>query len=851
MNWKRRKIHALVLVMGTLFFHSCLIQKRLGDDQIYLENHKIEFEEQKNALIPLTDVSADELLTFAKVKPNRKVLGFRFNMRVNTLVPVKSLARAEARIAKRCNRKNTRIIEKNKTRKASRQLEMKSCNGFWPWLAYVVGEPPVLLDSHMVVKSGLQMQIYLQKNGYFNAKVYPEIKYNAASFLWKEHKKCDVIYHVHLHDLFKIDTIQWDTQDANLLNYFPELKKSSLLKAGSAFHVDQLGAERERIAGYLNNNGYYEFIPDYIVFDVDTVTTPKHASVKLHFLNQKAIDGYGNFTGATLPHKRYYLGDITINTSYNPLSPNDAPKDTLKFEDLSILSNGLPCLKPDLLDYRLEIKEGQIYQRNLVDETYKRYSQLGVFKTVNVQLAPKTVSPGGPALLDVKILLAPNKRQTVGFDPRVINRAGNMGVYGNFYYKHRNVFRGAEALDFKLIVGAEASQVLGTSASTNAGDQIVQRTFQLNTFEIGPEVSLNIPRLWPRNLDKTSKSNFPKSSLRAAVNYQRRPDYTRTLSQVSFGWSFVENPSKVSNMDIEWAEISIIKISKSEGFQSWLDALNDSYLANSYIDHLICASRIGYTLNTQKDSKQSHSWYYRANMIEAAGNILRGVFNSLPNQSLDQFGSYRINNIRFAQYVKTDHDLRYYTMTNDRNRFALRGFVGVGIPLKNSSALPFEKSYFSGGANGIRAWQARTLGPGSYRDSTRVRSFNNIGDLKLEFNAEYRFKITQIFQGAFFVDAGNIWLVNKDASRPGSDFDITRFYRELAIGTGLGARLDFDFFIVRMDVGLPLRDPLKIAGERWAWQPKTEYNQFLQHVSSASAHYKLEPVVNLGIGFPF
>jgi outer membrane protein assembly factor BamA len=630
----------------------------------------------------------------------------------------------------------------------------------------------------------------------------------------------------------------------------PKLKEKTLIKSNERFRVTNLDAERGRITLFLSNEGFYEFIPDYIVYQLDTVTSPKEVNIKVTFLNQKALDGYGNFTGKTLPHRKFYIGEISFNTSFNPLNPNETPTDTIAYKGLDIFSIGLSCVKPVILDRRVEVKETQLYQQRYLDETYKRFSQLGVFKTVNIQLSPRNDPKTGQSLLDVKVLLAPNKRQALSFDPRVTNRSGNMGIYGNFIYKHRNVFRGAESFEFKTVVGAEASQVLG-DGSTNTGNQIVQRTFQLNTFEIGPELNLILPRLFPRDLAKTSRSNDPKTTLRAGLNYQRRPDYTRTLSQVSFGWNFIENPETVSSFDIEWAELSVIKIDRSAAFDQWLGSLNDSYLANSYQDHLILASRLGYTVNTQKDGNQPRAFYYRGNIIEGAGNLLRAVYQRLPNADVDSLGSYEINNIRFAQYVKSDHDVRFYTQKDDRNKFAFRAFVGVGIPLRNLSSLPFEKSYFSGGANGLRAWQARTLGPGSFRDTTLVRSFNNIGDIKLELNAEYRFKITHMFQAAFFVDAGNIWLANKDNSRPNAEFDKNRFYKEFALGTGVGLRFDFDFFIVRMDVGIPLRDPLKVDGEKWLWQGKDEYNAFLSNVNNSSSTFKLQPVLNLGLGFPF
>jgi outer membrane protein assembly factor BamA len=845
--WLARML-AFVIIATT--YSSCTIQNNLNEGEVYFEDHKVDFTENKNDLLPMSNVSADELLYLTKLKPNRKTLMFRLNMRLNTFVPRKFLDRSILRIDARCKRINKKRFDKE-TRKNKKHKDPKTCNGLWPWLAYTVGEAPVLLDTVLMNKGARQMQIYLRKNGYFNAVVNAESILNKEnSFFWKAGKKSTVVYHVTLKDLYTINKVEWATEDANILKQIPKLQEKTLLKSGERFRVENLDNERGRISLLLSNEGFYEFIPDFIVYQLDTVTSPKEVNVKLSVLNQKALDGYGNLTGKTLPHRKFYIGEISFNTSFNPLNPNETPTDTVEYKGLDIYSIGLSCVKPVILDRRVEVKETQLFQQRYLDETYKRFSQLGVFKTVNIQLSPRNDVKTGQALLDVKVLLAPNKKQALSFDPRVTNRSGNTGIYGNLIYKHRNVFRGAESFEFKTVVGAEASQVLG-GASANEGNQIVQRTFQLNTFEIGPELNLILPRLFPRDLAKTSRSNDPKTTLRAGMNYQRRPDYTRTLSQVSFGWTFIENPETVSSFDIEWAELSVIKINRSVAFDEWLGSLNDSYLANSYQDHLILASRLGYTVNTQKDGNQARAFYYSGNIIEGAGNLLRAIYQRLPNAETDSVGSYEINNIRFAQYVKSDHDVRFYTQTDDRNKFAFRAFVGVGIPLKNLSSLPFEKSYFSGGANGLRAWQARTLGPGSFRDTTVIRSFNNIGDVKLELNAEYRFKITHMIQAAFFVDAGNIWLANKDNSRPNAEFDKNRFYKEFAIGTGAGLRLDFDFFIVRIDVGIPLRDPLKIDGEKWLWEGKDEYNAFLTDVNNSPSSFKLQPVLNLGLGFPF
>jgi outer membrane protein assembly factor BamA len=201
--------------------------------------------------------------------------------------------------------------------------------------------------------------------------------------------------------------------------------------------------------------------------------------------------------------------------------------------------------------------------------------------------------------------------------------------------------------------------------------------------------------------------------------------------------------------------------------------------------------------------------------------------------------------------LKSDHDFRFYYNYDDRNSVVARGFFGMAAPLKNLSSIPFEKSYFVGGSNGIRAWQARSLGLGSFRDTVNLKSFNNIGDIKLEFNLEYRFKLTQTIQPALFIDMGNIWLFKPDISRPNANFDLSRFYSEMAVGAGGGLRLDFDFFIVRFDIGVPIKDPQKIKGERWIWESKEEYNQYVNRYFGPGNNYKTKAVVNFGIGFPF
>jgi outer membrane protein assembly factor BamA len=427
-----------------------------------------------------------------------------------------------------------------------------------------------------------------------------------------------------------------------------------------------------------------------------------------------------------------------------------------------------------------------------------------------------------------------------------------MGIYGNLVYTHRNLFRGAEGMDIRIISGLEASQTLvqTTEATDQAGQQL-KRNFRLNTFEIGPEITYRVPRLWPLGCDVTKQSSDPQTSLSAALNYQRRPDYERTLSQIKFTYNWIENPDVVRRVNLDIVEFSIIKIQKSESFQDFLNNLRDAFLINSYQDHLVLATNLGYTWNTQKAMYQPRFYYLRIG-ISGAGNLLNGVMK-LADAPKDSAGIYLIEGIRFAQYFRGESDFRYYFNVNEKNTFVCRAYGGIGAPRKNAIALPFEKSFYSGGSNGLRAWQARTLGPGSYRNPDFPQSFNNIGEIKLEGNLEYRFKFTKMFNLGLFIDAGNIWLIHSDAIRPGSDFTSERFMSEIAIGSGAGIRLDFDFFLVRLDLGIQLKDPAKKQGERWLWQPKDEYKMYLASTGNPTDRIPLRSntVLNLGIGFPF
>lgn len=829
----------IVSIVGiTFLLSSCTIFHRIREDEVYLKKHSLQVHDKPEEY----SVEKSSLMELTKLQPNRRIFTARFNLGIYTLVPNKALQRSEIRAAERCKTKNKRRAGKGK--------RPKECKSLWMWLAYTVGEPPAQLDSTKMYAGAGQMNNYLQKHGYFNSKVEPEVIFkNKGLVFWRKGKKCKLIYHVYPGDPYKLRNIDYVFDDPGMARRKDELLQSSTLKTGAMFNVDGLDQERTRIAEYFNNRGYYEFTKDYITYDVDSAIGNKLTDITLR-LRMPQVSLLDSLV--SVPHKKYFLGHVNVYTNSDPLDQDEVFSDTTRYNGLRIISNGTPDLKPSLLSYTTLFSPNEMYQKDRVDMTYRRFTQLGTNQAVNIQLIPRQAADSaGIYLLDVNIRLKPDKKQVFNINPRLTNRSGNTGIYGNLLWSHKNVFKGAERFDFRIVTGFEATRAITEENANETSGEEVRRAFQLNTFEFGPEISLRVPRIIGTPFLKYKRNSEPFTNFSFAVNYQRRPDYERTLTQLRTQWGFTENKDKGTKFFPHW-DLSVIHIQKSPEFEAFLQRLNDGFLANSYQNHLVHSFGVDFVQNSQK-AKYQRFYFYHKYGVELAGKVVPPLIARALDVRQDEQGRYYFGGIQYADYVKVDGDSRFYFNLNDKNTFVFRAMGGIGIAGKNLSVLPFEESFFSGGANGIRAWQARTLGPGSYRDTTVVRSFNNIGDVQLEFNFEYRFKLTQMFQAAFFVDAGNIWMFKKDNSRPGADFSSDRFLSEIAVGSGMGIRLDFEFFLVRFDLGLQIKDPLKVEGERWFWEPKTEFNEFLAQVSNSpvAPRYRMNRVFNLGIGFPF
>jgi outer membrane protein assembly factor BamA len=417
------------------------------------------------------------------------------------------------------------------------------------------------------------------------------------------------------------------------------------------------------------------------------------------------------------------------------------------------------------------------------------------------------------------------------------NRGGFLGTSGSLNYRHKNVFRTMTSLQASLTLGFEGQQRLSPQTSSeDASTSIGQDLF--NTVVIGPEVKITFPVK-----AGSAKSGGSRVVVNALYNYQRRPDYTRSLAKGALGWEI--NPTFTETWGFYIPEVNLIRISHQDpSFAAFLDSTQDVLLKNSYTDHIIInLPRIAYTWNSAAVQKKRNAHFLRGS-LDFAGTLLRWYDEvtgaPLFTDSITSGSFYKFDGVRFAEYVKLDLDYRYYHTIHDRSSIAFRFAPGVAKTLVNQTAMPFETSFYSGGANGIRAWRARSLGPGGYRSGTN--NFDRIGEVRIEGNVEYRFKLFGYLEGALFTDVGNIWTLQKNDAKPEGQFKTEKFVSQIAVGTGVGARLNFDFFLVRFDLGLQTKDPSFPAGQRWIFQP---------HEPDYQTDLVAKLNFNLGIGYPF
>ncbi|MFM1746011.1 MAG: hypothetical protein RLZZ630_1948 [Bacteroidota bacterium] len=769
-----------VTVLMVLGATGCSINRSIPENAHLLSKNTIKCDqpELKEKLSPIL-----------KQKPNKKLLGvFRFHLSVYELA------------------------NKGKSTK------------FKKWLKDAVGEPPVLFDQRLKESSSEQLLLYMQNNGYFEAKV-------ADTAIFRP-KRAHVVYRIVSGQPYRIRNYTFRTTDSLIAQTLQEDLPKSLIIGGEVFSNSTLQKERERVSNLLKNKGFYQFSPVYISFRIDSSLQSHQLDVQLDISDislftrdttQSADSNFASF------HKQSFFKDILLELDFDPLTLQDSVlKDTVEYGGVLFTKRGKvrDTYLPSHLYPHVFVRPGAIYAQDDVQLTYRRLSDLGIFRFINIRVEPTgEVDSSGKVALRCLILLSPQARQSYQIEGEGTNNGGNFGIAGNLLYKNKNLFRGAESLNIRIKGGVEIQQ--------NFSDTTYESTRQLaffNAYEIGPEVSITFPRaLWPFHMRNPRKISNPTTSVSAGFNTQNRPEYFRQLVNLSYYYSI--RTTKYNRFYFYPAEINYLNVDLDPAFDKQLSELQDPTIRLGYSDQFISNGRISYLFNNQELNSRMNYCYFRVN-LEFAGNSVY-LATKLLRTEPEKDGAVYLFNVPFAHYVRPDFDLRYYMPAQKNNSlFVVRLASGIGFAYGNNKQLPFEKSYFAGGPNEMRAWRTRQLGPGS---STKDDYFERFGEFKITGNTEFRFDIVRKFKGALFADAGNIWLVRNSTGRDDGLFRWSSFIEQMALGAGAGIRFDLTFFIIRLDGAVRVIDPAKPAGDRW-----TLSNNKLGDIT-----------FNFGIGYPF
>ncbi|MEJ5105131.1 translocation and assembly module lipoprotein TamL [Chryseobacterium sp. MYb328] len=688
--------------------------------------------------------------------------------------------------------------------------EPKKDKGFNYWLKYKMGGKPVLLGDVDREFNKDIIENYSENKGYFNAKA----TYDTVS----KNKKAKVIYTLKPGARYLVDGVKFQ-KDSTLVNQeIQNVAGKTLLKNGRPFDLDVIKAERERIDNNLKERGFYYFHPDNIIVQADSTVNKNHKvelNVKLKE-NTPALSTQQFSIDKVIVFPNYNIQDVKAGKYSVPMNSDSLSK--YAFDDIYVI-DPQHKFKPKIFDRALYFKKGDLYNRSNHNLTLNRLISLGVFKFVKNEFV---TSDSLSHKFDAYYLLTPRQIQSLRLEALGrTNSANYAGSELNLNWTHRNFFRGAE--QFKAAIFGAFDFQMGGAQNAN------------NIFRAGTNVQLSIPRIVAPFRFHSSSEFVPRTNITLGYEFQNRTKfYTLNNFTASFGYLWKENARK--EHDLKVIDITLVSPQKVTAEYEANSADNPA-MKRIVAKQLIFGPTYSYTYtNTMLPKK--NTFYYKGT-LDLAGNITGLVTGANVKEDKEK----KIFGIPFSQYAKIENDFRFYHKFTEKSSLATRLIAGIAYPYGNSEFVPFSKQFFSGGSNSIRAFRARTLGPGSFDPRTIKPGtyFDQSGDIKLELNAEYRANLYKFLNAAVFVDAGNIWLLNSDPLRPGAKFS-KDFLNEIAVGAGVGLRLDFSILVLRLDLAMPLRVPYYEKGDRWAFD-KINFGD--------PSWRKDNLVLNIAIGYPF
>lgn len=647
-----------------------------------------------------------------------------------------------------------------------------------------IGSEPLVYEEEKTLGTERSMLRTLSAQGFLQAKVSHKVDIH--------NRKAEVTYIIDRGLPKQITNVKYLVEDPNLESLVVANAESSSVNPGALLDRNSLEEERDRITSLMRNNGYWDFNKDDISFIADTLR------------GMQEVDLTVMLAGL---HEQFVFNKVHFVTNFNIMT-NGAEGFGATTRELpggyDIQYDGNKCyLRDNTLIENCYIVPGNQYTESAVRNTYSAYSRLHLLKYTNIRLEPIDNN-----LLDVFVYVSPQNPKAIQFELDGTNTSGDLGFAGALTYQHRNLFRGSETYSLGLKGGYE-------SLTGNVAGLVNN-----NYSEYSLTNSIDIPKfIFPFLNEEAKQARKATTSVDAVFSYQTRPEYTRYISTVGFSYKWQNGPKQRHTWDV--IDLSYVYLPKrSESFIEIIEQAGPiSY--SSYSSHLIMS--MGYNLylsnqqlsNINRQNGARDIWSLRIN-AEIAGNLLWAI-SKMTNIKKDKNGDYNIFGLPFEQYARMDMDFSYSKYLTDRSRLAYHLAGGIAVPYGNSKTVPFEKRYYAGGANSVRGWSVRTLGPGTYHGQNTNKNldyFNQCGDVRLDASIELRSKLFWKFEFATFLDAGNVWTLKDYNSQPGGKIS-GDFYKQIAAATGFGLRMITDFVVLRLDMGIKTYDPYYTGREAW------------------------------------
>lgn len=891
-------IAVLFMTIVTLLI-GCKQTKYVPEGKYLLKKNTIEVDK--------SELNDDDLAGVIRQQPNYKTLGMKIKLAAYNAIDSAKVAEKRIRKNEQLKVKNQKIRSKEKRINEKRIARARRKGKEWytkrvlpvkdtvdpkmffrEWLKYKFGEPPVIYDTIYFDKSIEQLNVHLKKKGYYYGSVNGEVVY-------KNNKKAIAKYYVHPGKRYYIDSVYLTGPNSSIKNSYEKFiqkgKVESLLK--KPFDTDLLNDHRNTVAGLMRDEAYFGFSYSSIDYVADTAKGDYKVTLGIRFAERMIQSPDYADSVITIPYRTFLVKDVhfhildtlTMKGSFKerlkelslPMMTdgNLTTIDTLVFKDVYFNKNekkkrGIPkdldtlniqrianfyynermFVRPGIIELQNYLENENYYKEYYLERSYTRLLQLDIFSVVK----PKLVEIPDSNKVEVHYYLVPSEKQHFSFEPKATNSNGFLGVSASLNYSNRNLFRGAEKLTFSLSGGFESQPAI-FDESVN-GEKVKKSGRSFNTFELEPGVKLDLPGLLPlRRAVYMAKRQRARTILTASFNYQNREDFDRRSFQFGYLWRFYGAETQIFQIGLPTSSvIKYVLFNPKGNFQDKLNQLNDMFLRNTYSDQFIWQDwKITYEYNTtEKKNKKSNANIYFKTSFDPAGNFL-SLFKKY--QDTNSIGQRTIFGLGYSQFLRLDNEIIYAQPIGKKHSLNMRFLAGVGMPYGNTTtSLPYDYGFFGGGANDNRGWRSRTLGPGVYKYYLdQNRTVTQIGDIRIAGFAEFRFSMGGIFKAAIFSDIGNIWTWNEDVNRPGSQFS-KDWYKQLAVSGGIGLRIDLDFFVVRLDLGIPLSNPSLPKGSQWIFQSRDAFHQELENtpgLDMSTVPKPFIPVLHFGIGYPF